>query len=62
MTKVPKSMTAYVVVEVWRGFAVSARSFSSVQTARQCLSRLRRQHNLDEDDVQIFRKRLRLPK
>ena len=44
----------FTVVEVWRGFAVGARSFTGLRKAQEYLRRLRRRHNLMDDDVQLF--------
>jgi hypothetical protein len=51
----------FTVVDVWKGIAVGATSFTRPVNARKCLNRLRRLRNLDEDDVQLFESYLHLP-
>jgi len=54
MSKVNTSMRIYTVVEVARGFAAGAYSFRRLKDARMCAKRLSKEHNLQEDDVQLF--------
>lgn len=44
----------FTVVDVWRGMAVGAKSFTNLSNARNYLQRVTRGRNLMEDDVQIF--------
>jgi len=55
MTQVAGKVKLYTVVEVWRGMAVSAKSFRYLRSAEKHLQRLRRHRNLLEDDVQLFK-------
>lgn len=50
----------YTVVEVWRGIAVGARNFRRFGNAKTFMQRLRRRHNLAEDDVQLFEGSIRI--
>ena len=54
MTTVVSGARIYTVVEVMRGLAADAHIFRHFKDARQCAEHLRRDRNLDEDDVQIF--------
>lgn len=45
---------AFVVVEVWRGFAVGAQCFKSEKKAKAYLKRLTATYDEHNDDVQIF--------
>lgn len=47
-------MRIYTVVEVWRGFAAGAHNFRHLRDASKCMEWLRKEHNLQEDDVQLF--------
>lgn len=42
------------MVEVIDGVAVDAFSFSNLSAARDCLKQMRKDRNLDDDDVQLF--------
>jgi len=53
-------MEIYTVVEVWRGIAQGARSFTRLKDARKHMRSLRRRFNPLEDDVKMFRNALRL--
>lgn len=44
----------YTVVDVWRGLAVDARSFTSRARADEYLGELRRSKDLTEDDAELF--------
>lgn len=44
----------YTVVDVWRGLAVGARSFTSKARADEYLGELRRSKDLMEDDAELF--------
>jgi hypothetical protein len=50
----------YIVVEVWRGIAASAKNFTRLRDAKNYLQRLRKDRNLDEDDVQLFESSVRI--
>lgn len=50
--------TVWTVVKVWRGFAERADVFASRSEARRLYSRLRRQCNFDEEDVEMFETRI----
>jgi hypothetical protein len=50
----------YIVVEVWRGIAASAKNFTRLRDAENYLQRLRKGRNLDEDDVQLFGSSVRI--
>jgi hypothetical protein len=54
MSQMQRKIKLYTVVEVWRGIAVGARNFRRLQNAQKHMLRLRRRHNLIEDDVQLF--------
>ena len=58
MTKVESGARIYTVVEVMRGLAADAHSFRHLKDALLCAERLRRDRNLDEDDVHIFENRI----
>jgi hypothetical protein len=49
-----KRIHLYTVVEVWRGIADGARSFTELEQARGYLRSARRRRNPLEDDVQLF--------
>lgn len=49
-----KSEKIYTITEVSSGVAVATHNFRHFEDAQRCLNKLRKQHNLDEDDVQIF--------
>lgn len=49
------SREIYTVVEVWRGIASRVRTFASLERAQGYMRRVRAQHNLLEDDVQVFK-------
>lgn len=44
----------FTVVDVWRGMAVGAKSFTNLRNARNYVQRLERGRNMEEGDVQIF--------
>ena len=44
----------YTVVEVMRGVAIDAHSFSRLKDARACMRRLREGRDMQEDDVRLF--------
>ena len=50
----------YVVVEVWRGIAASAKNFTRLGDAQKYMQRLRRGRNLTEDDIQLFESSVRI--
>jgi len=50
----------YTVVEVWRGMAQRARNFRHMTDAERYMRRIRRRQNPIEDDVAVFKCRLRL--
>ena len=54
MTRVRSGRRIYTVVDVVKGVAADALSFRHLKDAHLCAERLRRDRNLDEDDVQIF--------
>lgn len=54
MKRQSKTSRVYVVVEVIDGVAVDAFSFSNLSAARDCLKQMRKDRNLDDDDVQLF--------
>ena len=58
MRKVGSGGRIYTVVEVVTGIATDALSFRHLKKAYLCAERLRRDRNLDEDDVQIFESRI----
>ncbi len=60
MTRRTNKLKLYTVVEVWRGFATSAKNFKRLRNAQKYLRRLRRGCNLAEDDVQLFECPIRL--
>ncbi len=49
----------YTVVEVWRGMAQGARVFRRMKDAETYMRRVRRRQNQMQDDVAIFKRRLR---
>jgi len=49
-----RSRSIYTVVDVWRGVAVGAKSFTRRGNARKYMQRLRRGRNLEQDDVKVF--------
>jgi hypothetical protein len=51
----------YTVVEVWRGIAASAKSFTRLRDAQKHMLRLRQGRNLAEDDVQLFESSVATP-
>ncbi len=53
-------LNLYTVVEVWRGIAASAKSFTRLRDAEKYMRRLRQGRNLVEDDVQVFRNSVRI--
>jgi hypothetical protein len=58
MKNQPKAQV-YAVVEVWRGLAVNAITFQKRADAMRCAGKLRSGRNLEEDDVQVFKMRVR---
>jgi len=60
MTKRAKRRRIYIVVDVWRGIANGARSFTKLRQAQQCVRRLEKGRNLVEDDVGLFVSSIRL--
>ena len=48
------STSIFTVVEVWRGMAVGAYSYSSYSGARRRYQILRRQSDIQSDDTRIF--------
>ena len=50
----------YIVVEVWRGIAASAKNFTHLVDAHKYMQRLRRGRNLTEDDIQVFESSVRI--
>jgi hypothetical protein len=50
----------YIVVEVWRGIAASAKNFTRLRDAKNHMRRLRQGRNLAEDDVQLFESSVRI--
>jgi hypothetical protein len=50
----------YIVVEVWRGIAASAKNFTRLCDAENHMRRLRKDRNLAEDDVQLFESAVRI--
>lgn len=50
----------YIVVEVWRGIAESAKNFRRLKNAQKYVRRLRRGRNLADDDVQLFETSVRI--
>jgi hypothetical protein len=50
----------YIVVEVWRGIAASAKNFTRMKDAQSHLRRIRRRRNLAEDDFQLFESSVRI--
>lgn len=51
----------YTVVEVWRGMAIGAETFTDYRSAWDYKQAACRRHNLIEDDVQLFERRLQRP-
>lgn len=51
----------YTVIEMWRGLAIDATSFTSLRRARSFATRVRGRQNEMEDDVAIFASSPRLP-
>jgi hypothetical protein len=51
----------YIVVEVWRGIAASAKNFTRLRDAENHMQSLRQGRNLAEDDVQLFEGSVRIP-
>ncbi len=51
----------YIVVEVWRGIAASAKNFTRLRDAENYMHRRRQGRNLAEDDVQLFEGSVRIP-
>jgi hypothetical protein len=49
----------YIVVEVWRGIAASARNFTRQRDAENYMRRLCKGRNMEEDDVQLFESSVR---
>ena len=49
----------YIVVEVWRGIAASAKNFARLRRAENYMWRLCQGRNLREDDVQLFQSSIR---
>jgi len=60
MTRTTYELKLYTVVEVWRGFAKSAKNFKRLKSAKKYMRRLRRGRNLTEDDIQLFECPIRL--
>jgi hypothetical protein len=56
-----RKLMVYTVVEVWRGIAAGASSFARLRDAEDYAQRVRRRHNLLEDDVKLFRSSVRIP-
>lgn len=54
VVKMRESGKVYIVVDVWRGIAVGAYSFQRIQDALKCLRRLRKDRNLEVDDLRLF--------
>ena len=54
MIKNRSNKQIYTVVEVFRGIAEAAYSFRRLKDAERYLKQLKKERNLDEDDVQIF--------
>jgi hypothetical protein len=50
----------YTVVEVWRGFATSAKNFRRLRNAEKYARRLRKVRDSAGDDVQLFECPVRL--
>ena len=59
MKKTQNSGDLYVVVNVWRGFAVGAEIFRGKAGAVRRFHKLARGNDLRENDVQIFRTTLK---
>ena len=59
MAKTKAGLKVYTVVDVMCGVAVDAKNFLDISDARKCLRQLRKDRNLDEDDVQLFETRIR---
>ena len=53
-------LKVYTIVEVWRGIAASAKTFTRLRDAENYARRLRQGRNLTEDDVQLFEGSVRL--
>ena len=49
-----KNKQIYTVVEVVCGIADAIHNFSHLKDAKQFLKNIRKTHNLDEDDAQLF--------
>lgn len=60
MKRRTNELKLYTVVEVWRGFAASAKNFKRLRDAQGYMMRLRQAHNLAEDDIQLFECPIRL--
>ncbi len=60
MTRSPRKLQIYTVVDVWRGMAVGAKSFSDSKNAQKYMRRLRQRRSLMEDDVQLFENSIRI--
>lgn len=60
MKSKPGKVQIYTVVEVWRGIASGARNFTSVAAAEAYQRRVRHRQNAADDDVAIFKNKLRL--
>lgn len=58
MSETKGKLNLYAVVEVWRGIAADVHVFRRLSDAEQCYHRLLREHNLQEDDVELFETRV----
>ena len=54
-----RTSTVFTIVKVWRGFASTVQTFAERDRAERCATRLRRKLNVDEDDVAVFRTKIK---
>lgn len=62
MNKAKATLRIYTVVDVMSGVGVGAKSFCLLKRAETYVKHLRKNRNLDEDDVQLFEDMVVLPK